>query len=210
RWGGRGCGGGGGVGGGVGGTGVAPRDAAGLVAKVAAGVEAAHRAGVVHRDLKPANVLLAGGEPKVSDFGLARLMDAAGDGTRTGAVMGTASYMAPEQAAGDTKRAGPAADVWALGAILYECLTGRPPFRGASDVATLAQVRTADPVPVRQLVPGVPRDLEAVCRTCLEKEPGRRYPSAAALAADLQAFLDDRPTQARPLGPVGRLRSWVR
>ncbi|WP_261341226.1 WD40 repeat domain-containing serine/threonine-protein kinase [Fimbriiglobus ruber] len=182
-----------------------PPEAAALVEKLALGVGAAHAANIVHRDLKPANVLLASdGTPKVSDFGLAKLTDL-GDGlTPAWAVMGTPSYMAPEQAGGRAVDAGPAADVYALGAVLYECLTGRPPFKGASTADTLVQVRTRDAVPVRDLVPGVPRDLETICHKCLEKEPGKRYATAAALAA----YLTGRPVAARPVGALGRARRW--
>jgi WD40 repeat protein len=186
-----------------------PRDAAGLVEKLAGAIHVCHQAGVIHRDLKPANVLLdAGGAPKITDFGLAkRLADAAGP-TATGAVLGTPSYMAPEQAGGNAT-VGPAADVYALGAVLYECLTGRPPFKAATPLDTLMQVVSADPVPPRQLQPQTPRDLETICLKCLRKEPARRYATAADLAADLRRFLEGRPVAARPVGWVGRARRWV-
>ena len=176
---------------------LAPADSAGLVRAVARGAEAAHRAGVVHRDLKPANVLLAeDGTPKLADFGLARRVEDSGF-TRTGVLLGTPSYMAPEQAAGGAKSAGPAVDVYALGAILYECLTGRPPFLAATPMDTVAQVLEADPAPPRLLNPAVPRSLEAVCLKCLQKSPESRYPTAEELALDLGRFLDGEPVLAR-------------
>jgi tetratricopeptide (TPR) repeat protein len=187
------------------------REAAALVATLAAAIDHSHRLGVVHRDLKPANVLIgADGTPKVTDFGLAKLLDADAGQTQTGAVLGTPAYMAPEQAAAGASAAGPPADVWALGVILYECLTGRPPFRAATALETLHLVRTADPVLPRRLSPQVPRDLETVALKCLEKDPARRYPSAEALAADLHRFLDGRPILARPVGVMTRARKWCR
>jgi formylglycine-generating enzyme required for sulfatase activity len=183
--------------------------AAALVQTLAGAVEAAHQHGLVHRDLKPGNVLLtADGTPKVTDFGLVKRLDMPGQ-TQTGPVMGTPSYMAPEQA-GPSGEVGPAADVYALGAILYELLTGRPPFKAARPMDTVFQVLYADPVPVRQLQPKVPRDLETICHKCLEKEPHRRYGSAAALAADLVRFLAAEPVQARPAGPLERAVKWAR
>jgi WD40 repeat protein len=180
------------------------RRAAEVVQALARGVQAAHAKGVIHRDLNPANVLLAeDGTPKVADFGLARRLDDAGR-THTGIVMGTPSYMAPEQAAGESKRVGPAADVYALGAILYECLTGRPPFKAASVMETLRQVTVEDPVRPQLLQPGVPRDLETICLKCLHKEPQRRYASAEELAADLGRYLAGEPVRARRMGPLGR------
>jgi hypothetical protein len=166
------------------------RAAAELVRALALAIQTAHKAKVIHRDLKPANVLFtADGTPKVADFGLARKLDEA-DRTRSGVVLGTPSYMAPEQARGRRREVGPGADIYALGAILYECLTGKAPFKGESDVETVLQVVSQPPVPVRSLRPSVPRELEAICLRCLRKEPGSRYGSARALADDLGRFLE--------------------
>src|SRR5262249_7095188 len=189
-------------------------------------VEYAHKHGVVHRDLKPGNILLhceanevqpeGLSTPKITDFGLAKLLDDAhgsdppGDTTRSGAVMGTVNYMAPEQAEGKTRAIGPAADTYALGAILYEVLTGRPPFRGETELDTLHQVRDDEPVPPTRLRPKVPRDLETICLQCLRKEPHRRYGSAGALAGDLRRFLAGEPIQARPVSRGERARRLCR
>jgi WD40 repeat protein len=184
-------------------------EAAAVVAKLADGMAAAHQKGVVHRDLKPANVLLTGsGEPKVTDFGLAKIGES--DMTASGAVVGTPRYMSPEQAAGKTREVGTPTDVYALGAILYECLTGQPPFRADTAIATIQQVLTADPPRPRAIDPGVPADLETVCLKCLEKAPAKRYATADALAADLRAYLDGRPIAARPVGTAERFVKWVR
>jgi serine/threonine-protein kinase len=180
-------------------------EAARLVRTLALAVHAAHQHGVVHRDLKPANVLLAeDGTPKVTDFGLAKRLDEAGQ-TQTGAVLGTPSYMAPEQALGDSRGIGPHTDVHALGAVLYELLTGRPPFEGATLLETLDQVRTLEPRPPARLRPDVPRDLDTICRKCLEKEPTRRYPSALALADDLGRYLGGELIHARSFTLADRL-----
>ncbi|HVS39464.1 MAG TPA: serine/threonine-protein kinase, partial [Gemmataceae bacterium] len=175
-----------------------PTDAARLVETLARGVQAAHEKGVVHRDLKPANVLLAeSGALKLTDFGLAKRMDIEGR-TQSGVVVGTPSYMAPEQAGGRSREIGPAVDVYALGAILYECLVGRPPFKGPTALDTLTQVLSDDPVPPRQLQSKTPRDLETICLKCLEKQPGRRYATAADLAADLGRWQRGEPVHAQP------------
>jgi hypothetical protein len=206
-----------------------PREAAALVEALARAMHYAHQQNVIHRDLKPANVLLSfcGGSqnradggaapvsdrplnevvPKISDFGLARKLDEAGQ-TLSGAVFGTPSYMAPEQASGRNKEVGPAADVWALGAILYECLTGRPPFKAATTLDTLQQLMSEVPVPPRKINAKVPRDLETICLKCLQKDPARRYPSARELADDLRRFLKGRPILARPTPAWERAWKW--
>jgi predicted Zn-dependent protease len=188
-----------------------PRRAAELVETLADAMHYAHERGVVHRDLKPANILIGpDGQPKITDFGLAKQLDLDTGQTRSGAVMGTPSYMAPEQAAGMSKAIGPATDVYALGAILYELLTGRPPFKGDTLLETLEQVRTRAPVPPRRFGADVPRDLETVCLKCLQKEPGERYASAQDLADDLRRFLADEPIRARRVGVAERLWRWRR
>jgi hypothetical protein len=188
---------------------LAPEAAARLLVQVADAVHHAHERGIIHRDLKPGNVLLTeDGVPKVSDFGLAKRLESADALTRTDAVLGTPSYMAPEQAEGK-KEVGRAADVYALGAVLYHTLTGRPPFQAASALDTIRQVVDLDPVPVRDLQPAVPRDLAVICEMCLRKEPERRYPSAGELSADLRRFLANEPIRARPVGPLERGWKWA-
>ncbi|HKB40664.1 MAG TPA: serine/threonine-protein kinase [Gemmataceae bacterium] len=201
---------GGGLDGRLHGTPLPPKEAAALVEKLARAVHAAHQKGIVHRDLKPANVLLAeDGTPKIADFGLAKTLDEAGQ-TASGAVLGTPSYMAPEQARGKGHEAGPAVDTYALGAVLYECLTGRPPFKAATTADTLLQVIGDEPVPPSRLAPAVPPDLETVCLKCLQKEPARRYLSALELADDLGRFLAGEPVRARPAGRLERAAKWAR
>jgi WD40 repeat protein/predicted Ser/Thr protein kinase len=188
-----------------------PRPAAEMIETLARAMQAAHKGGVVHRDLKPANVLLtADGTPKITDFGLAKKLDDSAGPTRSGAILGTPSYMAPEQAGGKPGDVGPATDGYALGAVLYELLTGRPPFRAATPMDTILQVLNDDPAPPRQLQSKTPRDLETICLKCLRKEPKKRYASAEALADDLRRFLDGRPITARRVGRLERGWRWCR
>jgi eukaryotic-like serine/threonine-protein kinase len=188
------------------------RWAAGLVEAVARGTQAAHHQGVVHRDLTPTNILLtADGTPKITDFGLAKLIIGGGDlRTQTGELLGTPSYMAPEQAAGRQQAIGAATDLYALGAILYELLSGRPPFKAESPLETLRQVVSDEPVPPSRLRPHLPRDLETICLKCLSKEPARRYADALALAEDLRLFLEGRAILARRSGGFERAWRWCR
>ena len=188
----------------VAGTPLPPKAAAWMVEMLARGMAAAHHKAIIHRDLKPANVLLLeDGTPKITDFGLAKKLDDPGQ-TQSGAIMGTPSYMAPEQASGKTKEIGPPVDIYALGAILYELLTGRPPFKATTELETVMQVVNDDPVPPSQLQSKTPRDLETICLKCLQKEPARRYASAGALAEDLRRFQAGEPILARPVGKLER------
>jgi len=195
----------------ISGTPQPPREAAQLVRALADGMEYAHQRGIIHRDLKPANILLTeAGEPKISDFGLVkRLEDDAGQ-TQTGSILGTPSYMSPEQAEGKNKEIGPRSDVYALGGIVYELLTGRPPFRAASVLDTLEQVRTQDPIAPSQFQRKVPRDLETICLKCLQKDPTKRYATAAALGEDLRRFLAGEAILARPVSRAEWLWRWCR
>lgn len=207
----------------------APREAAGFVAALADTVDFAHQRGVVHRDLKPANILLrssdpietsrgaagrpalpAGDDAKITDFGLATRLNGDGSNTQSGTLIGTPGYMAPEQAAGHVRQIGPQSDVYALGAILYELLTGRVPFVGVAFVEVIEQVRFHEPVSPRSLQPRLSRDLDTICLKCLQKEPARRYATAAALADDLKRFLEGRPILARRVGPIARIWRWSR
>jgi serine/threonine protein kinase len=203
-------------------------EAAKLVEILARAMEVAHQQGIVHRDLKPANILLQVADskaqtadhcrngnlrsniPKITDFGLAKRLDEPGSNTESGAVLGTPSYMAPEQAEGKAREAGPAVDIYALGAVLYELLTGRPPFHGETAMDTLQHVLTQEPVPPRRLQPRVPRDLDTICLQCLKKKPQNRYCSAAALAEDLASFLDGRSIRARPAPAWEWAVKWAR
>ncbi len=163
----------------------------------------------MHRDLKPSNVLLtADGVPKITDFGLAKRLESDNNQTQTGDVMGTPSYMAPEQALGRTKDVGPAADIYALGAILYEALTGRPPLKGETVIETIRLVIHTDPVPPSRLVPRIARDLETICLKCLHKDPQKRYASAAEFADDLDRFREGKPIKARPTQVWERGLKW--
>lgn len=191
---------------------LAPRTAAGLMKEVADAVQYAHDRGVIHRDLKPANVLLdARGRPRVTDFGLAKKLDAEASGlTGSGQIMGTPSYMPPEQAGGKWGEVGPAADIYSLGATLYALLTARPPFQAATPMDTVIQVISEEPVPPRRLNASIPIDLETICLKCLQKEPSKRYASVAALAEDLRRNLDGEPIVARPVTAIERTWRWCR
>jgi eukaryotic-like serine/threonine-protein kinase len=185
--------------------------AAELLETLANAVHAAHRHGIVHRDLKPANVLMTSdGTPKIGDFGLARHLDGEASITPAGTALGTPSYMSPEQARGPSSTIGPAADIYALGAILYETLTGRPPFHAATAAETVLQVLSQEPVPPSRLNATVPRELETICLKCLHKQPQRRYPSAAALAEDLHRFQRGQPILGRRMSRPERLLRWIR
>jgi hypothetical protein len=188
-----------------------PRQAAELIVNVAEAIEYAHQHGVIHRDLKPGNVLLdRNGNPRVTDFGLAKRIESDSSLTSSGQIMGTPSYMPPEQAGGERGGVGPAADVYSLGATLYALVTGRPPFQAATAMDIVLQVIGEEPVPPRRLNPSLPGDLETICLKCLEKDPSRRYATAQALADDLGRWLGGEPIMARPAGQLERMAKWSR
>lgn len=187
-----------------------PLEAAKILVPLARGLQFAHEAGVIHRDLKPGNILLtSAGVPKLSDFGLAKQLETGSNLSRTGDVVGTPSYMAPEQALGE-RTVGRPADIYALGAVLYCTLTGRPPFLAAKPTDTLIQLLHKEPIAPTKLQPGLPTDLETICLKCLQKEPEKRYASAADFADDLQRFIDGEPIAARPVGNLERVVRWSR
>ncbi len=187
------------------------REAAELIRRVSEAIEYAHQRGVIHRDLKPANILLdRNGNPRVTDFGLAKKVQGDSGLTGSGQIMGTPSYMPPEQAGGKRGEVGPAADVYALGATLYALITGRPPFQAATAMDTVIQVVSDEPVPPRRLNPTVDLDIETICLKCLEKEPAKRFATAGALADELARFLAGEPILARPVGQTERAWRWCR
>lgn len=187
-----------------------PEDAAKLLIQIAQAVEHLHSQGVIHRDLKPSNILIdEHGEPFVTDFGLAKVFDSDGGQTRSGTIVGTPSYMSPEQASGRNSQISPRSDVYSLGAMLYEMLTGRPPFREDTVLDTLVQVLEGEPTLPSRLNAKVPRDLELICLRCLDKDPAKRYPSAATLAIDLGRYLNGESVEARS-GWIPAVRRWMR
>jgi eukaryotic-like serine/threonine-protein kinase len=188
----------------------APRDAAQMIETLARAMHFAHKQGIVHRDLKPANILMTQeGVPKIADFGLAKLLeDGDSPQTKSGTIMGTPSYIAPEQARGDIRLVGPLSDLYSLGTILYELLTGRPPFQGSSAMDTVAKVTRDEPVPPGRLQPKTPLDLETICLKCLQKDPAKRYANCFELGEDLHRFLTGAPILARPVGKLERLWRW--
>ncbi len=189
----------------------APRVAATMVMALCHAMAEAHARGIIHRDLKPANVLLTPDhQPKITDFGLAKQMEGDSQQTRSGAIMGTPSYMAPEQAWGLTREIGPLSDQYALGAILYEMIVGRPPLQGATPLETLELVRNQEPVPPTRLQPRTPTDLETICLKALQKDPAKRFPDAGAMAEDLRRFLDGESILARPVGASERVWRWCK
>src|SRR5437667_7604501 len=182
-----------------------------LIAKVARTVHYAHEHGILHRDIKPGNILLdAKGEPHLTDFGLARLVESESTVTRTLEVLGTPSYMAPEQAVGNNAAIGSVTDVYGLGAVLYQLLTGQPPFAGGTTYETIKLLLDTKPRQPRLLNPKIDRDLSTICLKCLEKDPQRRYPSALALAEDLERWVRHEPIVARRIGILTRGKKWVR
>ncbi len=189
----------------------APRQIVRLLAKVTRAVEYSHSEGLLHRDLKPGNVLLDGhGEPLVSDFGLAKWLDTSTDLTRTLTIFGTPGYIAPEQAKSSRVQLTPAADIYSLGAILFDLLTGRPPFLGEHALAVIQQASEKEAPKLRSVLPSLDRDLETICAKCLGREPRARYQSAGALADDLERWLKGRPIVARPVLPPVQIWRWLK
>src|SRR5262249_20093213 len=187
------------------------RSAVELIVKLARTVQYAHEHNILHRDIKPGNILLdKNGEPHLTDFGLARLVETESTVTRTREVLGTPSYMAPEQAAGETTKLGKATDVYGLGAVLYQLLTGHPPFAGGTTYETIRLLLNTEPRKPRALNHKIDRDLSTICLKCLEKDPQRRYPAAAGLAEDLEHWLKHEPIRAKPSGPFTHAWKWVR
>jgi len=188
-----------------------PHEAAWLIEQLARAISEAHRLEIVHRDLKPGNILMSPDEmPKIADFGLAKMLNVESCLTATESILGSPAYMAPEQAEGNTKGAGPRADLYSLGAMLYELLTGRPPFRGATMLETLQEVKSTEPIAPSRLVPGLPRDIETIALKCLQKDPAKRYTSGEELAEDLRRFRAGETIIARPVGSFERTVRWCR
>src|SRR5437667_75596 len=188
-----------------------PRQAAAHLRALAEAMSVAHAAGIVHRDLKPSNILIdLFDQPHITDFGLAKPLDGSSDITLTGHMLGSPNYLAPELATGRKQEVGPTTDIYSLGAILYECLTGRPPFLGATIHETLLRIADTEPVAPRVLDAKLPRDLETICLKCLEKEPARRYPTTQELANELGRYLNGEPILARPVSPLARAQRWCR
>jgi tRNA A-37 threonylcarbamoyl transferase component Bud32 len=188
-----------------------PRQAAACLHAIAGAVQHAHERGVLHRDLKPSNVLMdVAGQPRVTDFGLAKLLESGPEVTCSGAVVGSPGYMAPEQAAGQASRASTRSDVYSLGGLLYDVLCARPPFQADTPLETMRLAQATEPVPPRLLNPRLPRDLETICLKCLQKEPAKRYATAGGLAEELDRFLRDEPIHARPVGRPEKLWRWCR
>jgi serine/threonine-protein kinase len=178
-----------------------------MVETLARAMQAAHDRGIVHRDLKPGNILIASdGTPKITDFGLAKRLEAPEWQTQSGELIGTPTYMSPEQALGRSGAIGRATDIYMLGAILYELLTGKPPFRGETAIETIRQVVESEPIPPSRIQTVIPRDVEIICLKCLQKDPKARYPSAGALADDLARWLASEPISAKPVGLLEKLR----